>query len=393
MSQQLISRSPDLQRLRSDGYDIEVRSGHLLVKDIPYVTANRTLSRGMLVSTLELAGDVTAPPSDHVARFAGEMPCDANGHPLVQIEHAHQQEELAEGLTVNHSFSSKPSEGYADYHEKMSTYASIISRPARSIDESATANTFRIVQSEDENSVFEYIDTASSRAGIGAITAKLAIDKVAIVGLGGTGSYILDFIAKTPVVEIHLFDNDRFGQHNAFRSPGAPSLEDLQAMRSKEEHFAEIYSRMRRNLVVHGHFDRTTANELRGMDFVFLAIDSGYWRKVAVEVLEGSSVPFIDVGMGLAEVEGSLLGQLRTTAVFPETQDRTRMPLSDTNENDDYSRNIQIVELNALNAALAVVKWKKLVGFYADVDVADSAYYQIDGNCVINANARQDDSL
>jgi tRNA A37 threonylcarbamoyladenosine dehydratase len=45
---------------------------------------------------------------------------------------------------------------------------------------------------------------------------------------GGTGSYVLDFVAKTPVKEIHLFDGDIFDQHNAFRAPGAPSGEELE---------------------------------------------------------------------------------------------------------------------------------------------------------------------
>jgi len=33
-----------------------------------------------------------------------------------------------------------------------------------------------------------------------------------------------------------------------------------------------------------------------------------------------------------------------------------------------YTQNIQIVELNALNAAFAVIKWKKIAGIYEDVD-------------------------
>ena len=50
---------------------------------------------------------------------------------------------------------------------------------------------------------------------------------VAIIGLGGTGGYILDFVAKTPVKQIRLFDPDVFLSHNAFRAPGAPMLEEL----------------------------------------------------------------------------------------------------------------------------------------------------------------------
>jgi hypothetical protein len=39
---------------------------------------------------------------------------------------------------------------------------------------------------------------------------KLELGKIAIIGLGGTGSYVLDLAAKTPVKEIHLFDGDKF---------------------------------------------------------------------------------------------------------------------------------------------------------------------------------------
>ena len=40
------------------------------------------------------------------------------------------------------------------------------------------------------------------------------------------------------------------------------------------------------------------------------------------------------------------------------------MSFEDTPGDDDYNRNIQIADLNALNAAFAVIKWKKLFGFY-----------------------------
>jgi tRNA A37 threonylcarbamoyladenosine dehydratase len=46
---------------------------------------------------------------------------------------------------------------------------------------------------------FRYLDSASSRTRISSITGKLVLPKVAIVGLGGTGSFILDLIVKTPI--------------------------------------------------------------------------------------------------------------------------------------------------------------------------------------------------
>jgi len=70
---------------------------------------------------------------------------------------------------------------------------------------------------------------------------KLAVPQVAIVGVGGTGSYILDFLAKTRVREIHLFDGDYFFSHNAFRTPGAATIAELRARPLKVDHL-ECYS-------------------------------------------------------------------------------------------------------------------------------------------------------
>ena len=91
MSQRLISRSPDLKRLRDEGYDLEIRSGHLLVKDVPYVNSRREIKRGILVSTLTMAGDVTTRPDNHVAYFMGEHPCREDGKEIEQIKNESAQ--------------------------------------------------------------------------------------------------------------------------------------------------------------------------------------------------------------------------------------------------------------------------------------------------------------
>ena len=386
MSHSLINRSADLKRLDDEGYEVEVRSGHLLLNHVPYVTEARAIKYGTLVSELSLAGDTTTTPGTHVVMFAGAMPCDPQGHPLTQISHSSGRQELAAGLVVDHSFSSKPPGGYPDYYRKMTTYEAIISGQAQSIDASVTAQTFAVVEAQNEDSVFRYMDTASSRAGIGAITGKLRVGAVAIIGLGGTGSYILDLVAKTPVREIHLFDGDKLGQHNAFRSPGAPSIETLRAAPQKAAHYRDIYAEMRRNIVAHGYVDESVVGCLRAMDFVFIAVDKGRSRRLVVEELEKFGVPFIDVGMGVEEVEGSLLGQLRVTASTDRSRDQVRstLPISDRDGEDDYSRNIQIADLNALNAALAVIRWKKLYGFYTDLEKEHTSLYQIDGNHLVN---------
>ena len=386
MSHSPISRSADLKGLRDAGYEVEVQSDHLLLKDVPYVNENGMVKRGTLVSELTLAGDVTTRPNTHVVMFTGDMPCHRDGRPLKQILLSSGRRELGGGVVIDHEFSSKPPEGYPDYYQKMTTYEAIISGPAQSIDPRVTARTFSVVEAQNEDSVFRYVDTASSRAGIGVITERLKVGAVAIVGLGGTGSYILDMVAKTPVKEIHLFDGDRLGQHNAFRSPGAPSLKALKDAPQKAVHYRDIYSKMRRNIVSHGYVDESVVDCLREMDFVFVAVDERCSRRLVVEKLEEFGVPFIDVGMGVLEEAGALFGQLRVTASTDQSREQvhSRLQLSGNDREDDYSRNIQIADLNALSAALAVIKWKKLLGFYVDIEKEHSTLYQIDGNCLIN---------
>ena len=139
MSQRLISHSPDLKRLRDEGYAIEVNDGYVLVRDIPYADASQNVRRGIVVSELTLSGDVTARPSTHVVMFSGDAPCDANGIVLSKILNSSSRQQLTPSITIDHTFSSKPREGYSDYHEKLTTYIRIISGPAMVLDPTATA--------------------------------------------------------------------------------------------------------------------------------------------------------------------------------------------------------------------------------------------------------------
>ena len=388
MSHKLISHSPDLKKLRDEGYDVEIRSGYLLVKDVPYVNARREVRRGILVSTLTLAGDVTTTPDTHVAYFTGDHPCRSDGRDIDQIKNPSGGKQLAEGVVVNHTFSAKPNPPHPDYHAKMTMYVDILEGQAKVIEPAATARTFPVIETvEDEDTVFNYIDTASSRAEIDLITQKLAIPRIAIVGLGGTGAYVLDLVAKTPVKEIHLFDGDTFLQHNAFRSPGAPSIEELKAKPGKVAYLQGIYAKMRRGIVVHPEYlDTENIELLRDMQFVFLCFDGGTAKRLIVQRLEEFGVPFVDVGMGVYATDNALSGILRVTTSTPQQRDHFRKwaPIADGDAHNEYALNIQIADLNALNAALAVIKWKKLFGFYLDLDREHHCTYTIDGNTLEN---------
>jgi len=390
MSALLISLSPALKRLRDEGYNLEIRAGYLLVKDIPYVDAGRKVQRGILVSKLDLAGDVATKPESHVAYFIGSHPCQTDGKEIERIKNASADNTLAEGLVVNHTFSAKPKPkgSYDDYYEKVATYVDILSGPAQAISPGVTAKTFApSVPDEKDPSVFKYIDTASSRAEIIVVTQKLAVPKIAIVGLGGTGSYVLDLVAKTPVKEIHLFDGDEFLQHNAFRAPGAPSIETLTEKPRKTAYFKDIYSKMRHGIIDHeAYATKENVEQLRDMSFVFLCMEGGAAKKLIVEKLEEFGVLFVEVGLGVDHTDDALGGIVRVTTSTPEKRDHLRKRVSWSNDETDnqYDENIQIADLNALNAVLAVIRWKKLCGFYRDLDREHNSTYTIDGNTLNN---------
>lgn len=387
MSHALISRSADLTRLQEEGYDVRVVEGHLLLCNVPYVNAKQEVRLGTLVSNLEMQGDITAKPQQHVAHFGGEHPCHADGRKFTEIEHGSATQTLAPGVEVNHSFSSKPAGGYADYYDKMTTYANMFSAEAQCIDPTATPRIYPQTRYTAAQSPFKYPDTASSRAGIVALHEPFRSQKVAVVGVGGTGSYITDLLAKTPVAELHLFDGDDLLNHNAFRSPGAASLRELRTRPNKAQYFANKYSRMKNKVIAHPYY-LTDANleELSAMTFVFLCIDSPSAKRPIIRFLIERGMAFIDVGMGIELSDGSLGGILRSTLVMPDKQDHVerRISFQAGAEDDAYSQNIQVVELNALNATLAVLRWKRLLGFYRDAEQEFHSCYTIDGNHIAN---------
>jgi hypothetical protein len=393
VSRQLIGRSPALTKLRTDGYDIQVHpSNHMLVNNVPYVTAEREVAYGTLIVPLTIEGGAAGLGPDHRAYFRGGHPQDNEGKFLGTISHSTQVYPLGEGLVADHMFSAKPPPprtNYDDLYELASSYVDTISKYARRIDDRVTAQTGHVADFDDEPDVFAYRDSASSRAGIGAVTDKLRNQTIAIIGLGGTGSYVLDLVAKTPAKEIRLYDRDRFSQHNAFRAPGAASKADVEQLPPlfKVDYFKRMYSAMHLNITTHPVYVERVDENFGDVDFTFICIDKAAPKRLIVESLQAMGKPFVDVGMGVQMEEATLSGTLRTTFSTNEKREHLRngIPFVDVAD-DDYALNIQIAELNAINAALAVVRWKKHLGFYYGRNPEYSCLYTIDWNRIDNGD-------
>ena len=75
---------------------------------------------------------------------------------------------------------------------------------------------------------------------------------------GGTGAHLLDFIAKTPVSEIHLLDPDCVDWHTFMRAPGAPTAEEIEQVRAgpllKVDYYCSKYAAFRDG--IHPHPER-----------------------------------------------------------------------------------------------------------------------------------------
>ena len=375
MLHQPIALSPDLLRLQNEGYEIEIRGGYILVKNIPYVNSSANVLRGILVCRFEATNNVANKPSEHTAYWVGEHPCHSNGVKISAFENPTGPQNLGDGIQVDCMFSAKAD--YRNYYHKVTTYVGRIAGEAQLLQECTPCTFPLIVPDGNEESVFCYADTASSRAGIGSLNDKVAGQRIMIVGLGGTGAYVLDLVAKTPVKEIHLIDGDVFSQHNAFRAPGAASGNELEQKLSKVQYFHQKYNRLRHGIESHAFYlTEVNLNLLDGMDFVFICMDSSPTKKVIFDRLHKNSIPFVDVGLGVVMQDEMLTGIVRMSPVTSDNFNQAvkNISFSDaTADGNEYATNIQIAELNSLNAAMAVIRWKKTFGFYRD---ASCEYYQ-----------------
>jgi hypothetical protein len=125
---------------------------------------------------------------------------------------------------------------------------------------------------------------------------------------------------------------------------------------------------------------------LKEVTFAFVCVDKGKSREEIFNLLINMNIPFIDVGMGLERENNKLSGTIRTTYYSKENAEvlkNKRLAPFDDLPDDIYKNNIQISELNSLNACFAIIKYKQLKGFYSDDENFHHLLFSLDGyNCV-----------
>lgn len=353
------------------GLRVTVQGTYLLLHNVPVVDNQQQLQLGTLVATLIYTDTQVTPPATHQVWFEGPFPCFADGSPMEQLRHSDVAGGMvASGVPARFHFSNKNVgwTGYTTHFDQMMHYWRIITDQARVIDPNCTRPLGPgSSQVAPRTSPFRYPDACSARGNFVMTSERLAELSIAIVGLGGTGAYVLDQVAKTPVREIHLFDGDNFELHNAFRAPAATRESDFG--RPKVSYFAELYDPMRSGIVEHpAYVTEANIGLLGQFDFVFVCVDKGPARRLICSHLISKGVPFIDCGMDMSmSMPQQIFGTCRVTVATPAKNKHffDRAPTMEDAGDALYEQNIQIADANALNAILAVMRWKQHFGFYA----------------------------
>lgn len=385
--------SSHVQRLVDEGYKISIESQYIIIDNVPYVSAAGIISRAAIISAYHEKDGIES-FGDHTVWFTGSVPCNVKGESLEHILVVDRNHiTIAERQVLcRFSYKSERLDMMANIYNKLTHYVRKLQSYVNVIDKSASAASEGSISIRQEKSVFFYPNTAIARAGLDAYENKLKLSKVTIIGLGGTGSYILDALAKTPVDEINLYDDDIIEPATVYRMPGALSIREAYQKMYKTDYFRDVYSQMRSGIQSHSvRIYQDNLHELDDSNFVFIAVDDGPSRGMIANHLAEKNIPFIDVGIGVDKVaeDVKLLARIRVTAVDNKTKCLvSKLPVSDDQEDEVYN-NIQVAELNALNAMLAIITYKQKIGFYSEENTVNIMRYVLAWQKLIHISSEE----
>ena len=248
---------------------------------------------------------------------------------------------------------------------------------------------------------FKIPNTFEARAGIVPVQDRIRSQSIAIIGLGGTGSYILDLVAKTPVREIHVLDDDYMDWHNFMRAPGSPTDEEIGLRHNgclrKVDYYLPKYTPLREGIHMHAirvHSKSTFDGFLTDhpIDFAFVCIDQltegdSSRQDVVYHALSEAEVPFIDSGVSITVGDSAVSGAV-TTSFYDEgsTEWMGAIPNSRVEGDAPGYRNVQLPEVNALAASLAVMEWRRRTGQYASKSASFLHKFRLERPSIVTPN-------
>ncbi|KPH81107.1 ThiF family adenylyltransferase [Bosea vaviloviae] len=375
---ELVSHNPVLRDLDETGYLIDFVGGYLVIYGLPCLDGQGGLQNGDWVTPLDLNGAVIGAPSNHQAWWRGVRPHDQQGREL-RLGGGPDAITVTSELITTCSFSYKLMDeqgglrAYQSFEEKLHTYLATITTPATNAYPKATPLRAIAVKAAAQGSPLRIPDTMSARYHLNDLSALLRGKKVAIIGLGGTGAFILDALARTHLDQIALFDDDKVHIHTIFRWPGfIPGA----IGKLKVEALATNYDQWHAGILpVTERITADNVTRLGEFDFVFVSVDDGPARLLIVDWLSTNGIPYVDCGMGLNRSKVGLSGFVRITGTdreaFEDNRGTVRMPVENAKA-DEYRKQAQIPELNSMNANMAMIRFKQHFGLLDRESIATS---------------------
>jgi hypothetical protein len=197
--------------------------------------------------------------------------------------------------------------------------------------------------------------------------------RVAIVGLGGTGSVVATELAHLGVCDYVLIDPDCVEETNLNRLVGA-TTHDLRRPKAKvfAGHIRSINSMAQCETVVGDVVDDEVAARLRTADFVFLCTDSHASRAVVNQIAYQYLIPTIDIGVAIHSRNGAVTDVVGRTQMLSSglacllcagwidsSQVRLEMMTDDERQRDAYTPGVPVaqpavISLNSTIASAAV---------------------------------------
>jgi hypothetical protein len=141
--------------------------------------------------------------------------------------------------------------------------------------------------------------------------ALLSKCRVGVVGLGGIGSLVAEYLARMGVGEFCLIDDDHVEESNLSRIAGATTSdarEGIAKVKVAERIILQGNNQAKVRLVTKDVARESAAKELIGCDFVFLAADSMRARLVFNAVVHQYLIPGVQLGSKIrADDAGALV--------------------------------------------------------------------------------------
>lgn len=136
----------------------------------------------------------------------------------------------------------------------------------------------------------------------------LAESKVAVIGLGGVGSLVVEYLARLGVGHLVLVDHDEIESTNLSRVVGATPV-DVETKQLKTQiaarHACELSNGAKLDSIAQDVVAQSVAQQLRDCDFIFLAADSMRARLVVNALSHQYLIPVTQTG---AKVRPGLRG-------------------------------------------------------------------------------------